>query len=80
MEYHVFCLHSIWSRAEVAATLGPSATTFTILRDPVELFESLWSYVGLETFYKTDLETFALAPKEGLLAQRAFRCVIKKIV
>ena len=77
MEYDVFCLHTIWSRAEVAAILGPSATTFTIMRDPVELFESLWSYAGLGSYYNTDLETFALSPKEGLLAQRAFRSVLQ---
>ena len=73
MEYDVFCLHTIWSRAEVAASLGPAAATFTIMRDPVELFESLWSYAGLGNYYNTDLETFAVSPKEGLLAQRAFR-------
>ena len=77
MEYDVFCLHTIWSKAEVAATLGPSAATFTIMRDPVELFESLWSYAGLGSYYNTDLETFALSPKEGLLAQRAFRSVLQ---
>ena len=44
-----------------------------LMRDPVELFESLWSYAGLGNYYNTDLETFAVSPKEGLLAQRAFR-------
>ena len=73
LEYDIFCLHTIWSLAEVRATLGPSATYVTIMRDPVELFESLWSYAGLGSYYNTDLETFALSPKEGILAQRAFR-------
>ena len=74
LPYHVFCLHTIWNRAEVAASLGPGATYLTILREPVELFESLWSYAGLASYYNMDLETFATSPKEGRLATRAFRC------
>ena len=73
LPYHVFCLHTIWNRAEVAASLGPGATYITILREPVQLFESLWSYAGLASYYNMDLETFATSPKEGRLATRAFR-------
>jgi len=53
--------------------MGPETTYFTIMRDPVDLFESLWVYAGMDTFYHTDLESFARAPKEGKLAQRAFK-------
>merc|ERR1712198_588768 len=54
-------------------SLGPGAAYVTIMRDPVDLFESLWSYAGLSSYYNTDLETFALSPKLGQLATRAYR-------
>ena len=73
LPYHVFCLHTIWNRAEVAASLGPGATYIPTVREPVQLFESLWSYAGLASYYNMDLETFATSPKEGRLATRAFR-------
>ena len=74
LDYDIFCLHTIWNHQEVEDTLGPGKVTYiTIMRDPVELFESLWSYANLATYYNMDLESFALAPKTGLLANRAFR-------
>ena len=76
LEYDIFALHSIWNVGEVRRTLGPGTTYITILRDPVELFESLWVYAGLGKYYNTDLETFALSKKEGKLAQRAYRSVV----
>ena len=45
----------------------------TIVRDPVDLFESLWSYSSMSAYYHMDLEAFALAPKTGHLATRAYR-------
>ena len=38
-----------------------------------QLFESLWVYAGMESFYNTDLETFAMAEKTGRLGKRAYR-------
>ena len=76
LEYDIFALHSIWNKGEVERTLGPGTTYITILRDPVELFESLWVYAGLEKYYQIDLESFALSKKEGKLATRAYRSVV----
>ena len=73
IEHDFFALHSIWNGAEVRRTLGPGTTYITILRDPVELFESLWGYAGFQKYYNLDLESFALAEKEGKLAQRAYK-------
>lgn len=73
MGYDIFCLHTIWNYEEVEKSLGPGAAYVTIMRDPVDLFESLWSYAGLSSYYNTDLETFALSPKLGQLATRAYR-------
>jgi len=72
LDYHIFCLHTVWNQEEVRKTVGEDAVYVTMLRDPVQLFESLWNYGKLHTFYHTDLETFALAPKVGKLAMRAF--------
>jgi len=73
MEYQVFCLHTIWNYKEVSETLGEDTTYITIIRDPVELFESLWVYAEMDHYYNTDLETFALSPKTGSFANRAFK-------
>jgi len=73
LEYDIFALHTIWNKAEVERTLGPGATFVTIMRDPVDLFESLWGYAALGKYYGTDLETFALAEKKGKLSTRAYR-------
>lgn len=73
LTYDIFALHTIWEQSEVERTLGENATYITIMRDPVDLFESLWNYANLGNFYKMDLESFALAPKTGILAQRAYR-------
>ena len=75
LEYDIFCLHTIWNHQEVEDSLGPGATYITIMRDPVELFESLWSYAGLQSYYGVDLETFALSQKTGKLSMRAYRSV-----
>ena len=73
LPYNIFCLHTIWDRAQVAATLQAPATYVTIVRDPVDLFESLWSYSTMANYYGTDLETFALMPKTGRLTSRAYK-------
>jgi len=73
MDYQIFCLHTIWNYKEVNRTLGSDTTYITIIRDPVELFESLWVYAGMENYYHTDLETFAISPKTGIFANRAFK-------
>ena len=38
--------------------LGDDATYFTILRNPVDLFESLYSYVDFQTALKLDLHSY----------------------
>ena len=44
---------------------------FSILRDPVELFSSLWDYVNLGKHYNMSLETYALSDKTGRLRDRS---------
>lgn len=73
MDYNIFCLHTIWDYSEVNTLLGKDTYYITIMRDPVDLFESLWGYSSMHTYYGMSLEDFALAPKEGVLANRAFK-------
>ncbi len=47
--------HMRWNYNEVTALLGPEAITFTILRDPVDQFESLFSSVKLNNTYGVNI-------------------------
>ena len=46
--YDIAALHTKWSQEVFEALLGPEAVFVTILRDPAEAFESLYSYANLE--------------------------------
>ena len=56
--YDVFALHTKWDQAEVEKVLGDGAVYVTILRDPVDQFESMYNYLHFEEEFKTDLEGF----------------------
>ena len=60
--YSVFCLHTIWEHDRVKELIGDhgeEAKYFSIVRDPVDLFISMWDYYDFSTVFKMDLETFA---------------------
>lgn len=59
-EYDIFCMHTFWNHEEVKAALGGKVFFFTMLRDPLELFISLWNYYGLANAYQMTLEEYAL--------------------
>ena len=56
--YQAVVLHTMWSQEEVEKVLGKGATYITILRDPVDQFESLYSYSHFETKLHVDIEGF----------------------
>ncbi|XP_023347053.1 galactosylceramide sulfotransferase isoform X3 [Eurytemora carolleeae] len=56
--YDIFTFHSIWNYAEIKKVL-PTAVYITILRDPVDCFESNYVYMGLQNLYKMDINEFA---------------------
>jgi len=56
--YNVFAVHTQWDQGEVERVLGPGAKYFTILRDPVDQFESLYNYVHFDKSFNMDLEGF----------------------
>ena len=43
---------------------------FSIIRDPIDLFTSLWDYAKLGDVYRMPLERYALSDKTGSLADR----------
>ena len=45
IEKNVFAIHSVWNKKEVRKIL-PTGPTVTILRDPIDVFESAYSYFG----------------------------------
>jgi len=67
MEYHLFCLHTIWDQAEVSATLGENAFYFTMLRNPVDQFISLWDDASFSNILQMSLEDFARSDKSKLV-------------
>jgi len=61
--YNMLALHTKWDQGEVRKVLGDSGqytkgTYFTILRDPVDQFESLYNYVHFDKTFHMDLEEF----------------------
>ena len=74
--YDLYGLHGIWNPASVRAVMergsggGHRGFYFSILRDPVELFSSLWDYVNLGKHYNMSLEDYALSDKMGRLRDR----------
>ncbi|CAB3378646.1 Hypothetical predicted protein [Cloeon dipterum] len=59
--YDIFAVHTVWNFAEVQALLGPAATFISIVRDPVDLFESLYTYARWDQLFKMSLYRFARA-------------------
>ena len=67
MSYDLFCLHNIWNYPEVNYIMGgdrANTAYFSILRDPVELFISLWDYAQFPVYYGgITLEQYILKDK-----------------
>ena len=55
LDFQVFTLHNRWNYEQVDLLMGPDTKYFTILRDPVDLFESLFAYSQLNRFYRMNL-------------------------
>ena len=62
--FSFFTFHSIWNLAQVRK-LVPNGPVITILRDPVDVFESGYVYMGLEKRYKMDINSFAKQKLKG---------------
>jgi len=58
LEMDVFTLHNRWNHKEVMALMGPAARTFSVVRQPVDLFESLYAYFNLNQTFGLNLKNF----------------------
>ena len=56
--YNLFALHTKWNQREVENVMGEGTKYVTILRDPVDNFESLYNYVHFEKTFRMNLEEF----------------------
>jgi len=60
MNYNIFCLHTVWNTKEVLSTLeGPNPVMISIVRDPVDIFESMWHYYNFSNYTGKSLDEFA---------------------
>ena len=56
--YNFFASHSQWKINQVKKLVGIDATFVTILRDPVEVFESGYVYFGMEKILERDINQY----------------------
>jgi len=56
--YNILAFHTKWDQGEVERVLGDGAKYVTILRDPVDEFESLYNYVHFDKTFHMDVEKF----------------------
>ena len=57
--FNLFVSHSFWNLKEVKKIVGVNATVITILRNPLEVFESGYVYFGFEKHFNLDINQFA---------------------
>ena len=57
--YHLFALHTKWNHTEVEKVLGEGAIYITIIRDPVDQFESSYSYFHFGNNNHSNLDEFS---------------------
>jgi len=57
--FDIFTFHSIWNAPEVDKLIPKPSARVTLLRDPVDLFESGYVYMGLEKKKGKNINEFA---------------------
>ena len=58
MNYNILSLHTRWNKKEINEVMGSKedgTKYITILRDPVDLFESAWGFYSYETKFGISL-------------------------
>ena len=57
--FDIMAFHSLWNSPEVNKVITKPSIRITLLRDPVDLFESGYVYMGLEKNFKMDINQYA---------------------
>lgn len=81
-EYNILAHHSRLNYTEMRALMPPDTVFVTIIRDPVDLFESMFSYYKLENFYKmnlSELNTSIVAPTRNSMLEKLSKRYNNKI-
>ena len=55
MNYSLLCLHTVFDGSEMEAVMGPRTSYVTMLRDPIEVYESQYSFYNFRRFYGLSL-------------------------
>ena len=58
--FDIYAAHGRWNGSAVKKLI-PEGYTLTILRNPVEAFESYYSYMSIDTKLHMDINEFAMA-------------------
>ena len=58
LSFQIFTLHGRWNFIEVDQLMGSNTKYITVIRDPVDVFESFFGYSELHKFYGVNLTTF----------------------
>ena len=67
ISYSLLCLHVRFNKPEMEAVLGPGTAYVTMLRDPVDVFESQYGYYGLQGFYGMSIGILEIHKYESLI-------------
>ena len=74
--FDLFAFHSVWNHPEIKKVI-PKAFTVTLLREPLECFESNYVYMGLEKAFKMDVNSWA-QKRAKKMAPRRSKAIIGK--
>ena len=64
LEFDIFAAHSVWDRDKVR-TLIPDAKFVTLLRHPVDVYESLFVFMGLQKFSNMTINEYVVKLEKG---------------
>ncbi|XP_063606044.1 galactosylceramide sulfotransferase-like [Penaeus indicus] len=69
-KYNMFLLHTRFSEDAISQVMPRDCVYVTILREPIDQFESLWGFQELEQFYNMSIDQFAKLPYEKAVRWR----------
>ncbi|XP_076033026.1 galactosylceramide sulfotransferase-like [Oratosquilla oratoria] len=70
--YNIFATHTKWNHEQVAAIMPKDTIYISIVRDPVELFESLFNYAKLSKVTRLSLEQYMVRVNKRFPRQSGF--------
>ena len=73
-EFDIMAFHSLWNSPEVDKVITKPSIRITLLRDPVDLFESGYVYMGLEKNFKMNINQYAQSLEKKHFPARRPKC------